>query len=43
MHVSVELPESGVKTYEFQLVPRGTVRKPLSVRIASADGTTTSI
>jgi len=43
MHVSVELPESGVKTYEFQLIPRGTARNPGSVRVASADGVTASI
>jgi hypothetical protein len=43
MHVSAELPESGVKTYEFQLVPRGSMRNPGSVRIASADGVTATI
>ncbi len=43
MHVSVELPESGVKTYEFQLIPRGTSRSLGGVRIASADGVTASI
>ena len=43
MHVSFELPESGVKTYEFQLVPRGSQRTPGAVRIASADGTTASL
>ena len=36
--VSVVLPESGVKTYEFQLVPPGGSRKPGAVAIASADG-----
>ncbi len=41
--VSFTLPESGVKTYEFQLVPAGSSRKPGNVRIASADGTLASI
>jgi thiol-disulfide isomerase/thioredoxin len=37
-HVSFTLPESGVKTYEFQLVPPGSARKPGGVTIRSGDG-----
>lgn len=37
--VSVVLPASGVKTYEFQLVPPGKQRKPGDVRVRSSDGT----
>ena len=42
-HVSIVLPDSGVKTYEFQLVPSGSSRKPGAVRVSSADGAIATI
>ena len=36
--VVLTLPESGVKTYEFQLVPPGAVRDPGNVTVRSNDG-----
>jgi len=36
--VSVALPESGVKTYEFQLIPAGAKRSPGDVSVRSSDG-----
>jgi len=38
-HVELTLPPSGVKTYEFQLVPPGATRDPGNVTIRSSDGT----
>ncbi|MGH7709246.1 MAG: hypothetical protein ACREM6_15215, partial [Vulcanimicrobiaceae bacterium] len=37
--VSITMPASGVKTYEFQLVPPGSTRAFGSVKVRSADGT----
>ena len=36
--VSIALPQSGIKTYEFQLIPPGARARPGAVRIRSSDG-----
>jgi thiol-disulfide isomerase/thioredoxin/tetratricopeptide (TPR) repeat protein len=41
--VDVVLPDSGVKTFEFQLVPPGPSRAPGSVRVRSSDGVVTGV
>jgi thiol-disulfide isomerase/thioredoxin len=41
--VSLVLPESGVTTYEFQLVPPSASRNPGNVRVLSADGAIATI
>jgi thiol-disulfide isomerase/thioredoxin/tetratricopeptide (TPR) repeat protein len=41
--VSVVLPASGVKTFEFQLVPPGSSRSPGTVRVTTSDGIVTDV